>query len=101
MTQPSSQKKPPAEDSAGESLRQSSTRRIDESDPVTVPRPPRLPTLPYPTRIDQDHIETLPENDLPRTDAPTMIAPPVRSPADIQLPDDDDERDTIPSPAPE
>lgn len=102
MNQPNHKPDPSAEDAA-DSRSKSGTRRIELSDPVSVPRAPRVPSLGWPTpvRTDQDHIPTQPENEIPSSSGPTLPAPSARGPADVQMPDEDEDRDTIPSPAPE
>jgi len=94
MTQPN-HKKPAAADESVESRKRSGMRRIDDaSDVGSVPRAPRLPSLDWP--VEQDHIPTQPENEVPSSALPTLRAPSSAPPAS-----DDVERDTIPSPAPE
>jgi hypothetical protein len=105
MSQSNEKSQPTAEDTA-ESRRRSGTRRIDvadSSEPLAVPPPPRLPSVSWPARTDQDHVPTQPEQAPPSTEALTLPAPPVsRTAADVVLPDDDDDdRDTIQSPAPQ
>jgi hypothetical protein len=102
MSQPKHESQPTSETEA-ESRRRSGTRRIDvadSSEPVSVPRAPRLPSMDWPTRIDQDHVPTQPEHEVPSTEMVTLPAPASRNAADVVLPDDDEDRDTIPSPAP-
>ncbi|MBE7482843.1 MAG: hypothetical protein HS104_23060 [Polyangiaceae bacterium] len=101
MTQPNQKKDPTADDSV-ESRRRSGTRRIDASEPVSVPRAPRVPSIGWPDSVDQDHVPTQPENEVPSSSSsmPTLAAPPPQSRATVEMPDDDESRDTIPSPGP-
>lgn len=100
MSQPNQKNDPTADDSV-ESRRRSGTRRIDASDPVSVPRAPRVPSIGWPDSVDQDHVPTQPENEVPSSSSmPTLAAPPPQSRATVEMPDDDENRDTIPSPGP-
>jgi hypothetical protein len=82
-----------------ESKRRSGTRRIDAG-PISVPRPPRLPSVSWPERADQEQVPTQPENELPNPNGATLPAPPARPTLSVEMPDDEDQRDTIPSPSP-
>jgi hypothetical protein len=64
MTHPN-QKKAPTSDDQAESRRRSGTRRVDTTDEVVIPRSPRVPSLAWPPRSDQDQIPTQPENEVP------------------------------------
>ncbi|MCC6897912.1 MAG: hypothetical protein IT377_02995 [Polyangiaceae bacterium] len=103
MTLPNEKKAPESDDSE-KSRRRSGTRRVETVDPVSIPRSPRVPALGWPPRADQDQIPTQPENEVPSVgECPTLPAPPAAPPrplVDVQMPEDDIDRDTIPSPAP-
>ena len=97
-------KQGPKDDAAVDSTaarRRSGTRRIEQIDPVSVPKAPRLPSLTWAPFVDQDQIPTQPEHEVPGGEGATLPAPPAPPSVDRNGPADDANHDTIPSPSPE
>lgn len=82
-------KAPPAPESAAPRRKESGVQRLEPASTEISTEHARA--LSVPEVVDQDLVATLPENDAPRQDRETIIAPPPVEEA----------RDTLPAPPPD